>query len=65
MSAESVIGHVDNPVAHPDVDWRGVDLVQIREKLALTPAQRLDDMVSFVRLMEDMRAAAGTSRADV
>jgi hypothetical protein len=48
-----------------DSDWRGVDLCQIREKLALTPEQRLAELVAFVELMSQMRAAAGTSRAHV
>ncbi|GMU77521.1 MAG: hypothetical protein AMXMBFR46_03210 [Acidimicrobiia bacterium] len=43
-------------------DERGVDRQQIRELLALSPAQRVDRLVRTVGVWSEILAAAGTSR---
>jgi hypothetical protein len=40
-------------------DQRGVDRAQIRELLALTPAERVDRLVATVAVWTEMRAHAG------
>ncbi len=39
-----------------------VDRTLLRENLRLTPAERLDKLVSFMRLLDEVRRAGGQSR---
>ena len=41
-------------------DERGVDRQQIRELLALSPAERVERLVSTVSVWDEIRAQAGT-----
>ncbi len=44
-------------------DERGVDRQQIRELLALTPAERVDRLVATVTVWTEMLAQAGSTSA--
>lgn len=47
---------------NPLEDERGVDLSQIRRQLALTPAERLDQMVATANMWAEILESAGRSR---
>ena len=41
----------------PLEDWRGVDVGQIRERLVLTPAERVERLVAEVRVWHEILAS--------
>jgi hypothetical protein len=44
-------------------DERGVDVSQIRERLRLTPAERLDRLIHEVRTWDEIRAFASAHQS--
>lgn len=53
-------GTIDLVIASMLEDERGVDRQQIRELLALAPAERVDRLVSTVAVWSEILAHAGT-----
>jgi hypothetical protein len=51
-----VRGEADPVPCEPDIDENGVDLAQIREMLALTPAERLTLVTNFINSLLAIRA---------
>jgi hypothetical protein len=45
----------DQGLAEPDIDSAGVDRVQIRAMLALTPVERLNYMTQFLASIQSLR----------
>ena len=44
-------------------DERGVDVSQIRERLRLSPAERVDRLIEEVRMWDEIRAFASQTRS--
>ncbi|MCB9390906.1 MAG: hypothetical protein H6512_15490 [Acidimicrobiia bacterium] len=70
--AQQVLPTNDNPSATADLscfmvrspveDARGVDLTDLRERLRLSPAERVQRLVDEVRVWTEIRQAADAAR---
>ena len=53
----------DEPFPMPEIDWRGVDLSQIRQMLELTPLQRIEWLDALMEGIYELQALNGQTKA--